>query len=148
MPYEAFETADGPLLICAGNDRLFARLAAALGRAALAADPRFATNRARLTNKQALFAEIVPVLAARPRAHWLAELERAGVPVSPIHTLPEALAQPQVAALAMHQAVPGEDFCLTALPMTIDGARPRIAGRAPSLDASHTLHWTENHGQP
>ncbi len=148
VPYEAFDTADGELLICAGNDRLFARLADVLGRGDLALDARFATNRARLTNKAALFAEIVPALAARPRAHWLAELTRAGVPVSPIHTLPEALAQPQVAALAMQQDVPGEDFRLTALPMTINGGRPRIAGRAPSLDAANTLEWMDRHGRP
>ncbi len=141
VPYEAFETADGPMLICAGNDRLFARLAAVLGCPDLAADERFATNRARLTHKHALFAQMVPVLAARPRAHWLAALAAAGVPASPIHTLAEALAQPQVAALAMHQAVPGEDFRLTALPMTIDGERPRIAGRAPSLDAANKPDW-------
>lgn len=148
VPYEAFETADGPLLICAGNDRLFARLAAVLGREDLVADPRFATNRARLTHKPALFAEIVPILAARPRAHWAAALAQAGVPVSPIHTLPEALAQPQVAALAMHQHVPGEDFSLTALPMTIDGERPRIAGRAPTLDATTTTNWMSQHAEP
>ena len=148
VPYEAFETADGPMLICAGNDRLFARLAAVLGCPDLAADERFATNRARLTHKHALFARMLPILAARPRAHWLAALAAAGVPASPIHTLAEALAQPQVAALAMHQAVPGEDFRLTALPMTIDGDRPRIAGRAPSLDAGSKPEWMESHGQP
>jgi hypothetical protein len=43
--------------------------------------------------------------------------------------------------------VPGEDFRLTALPLTIDGARPRIAGRAPTLDAANKPEWTENHGQ-
>jgi formyl-CoA transferase len=148
VPYEAFETADGPLLIGAGNDRLFVRLAGVLGREDLVADPRFATNRARLTHKPALFAEIVPILAGRARAHWAEALGRAGVPVSPIHTLEEALAQPQVAALGMHQPVPGEDFRLTALPMTIDGERPRIAGRAPSLDATQTQDWMDPHGRP
>jgi len=55
------------------------------------------------------------------------------VPVSPINTLPEALAEPQVRALGMMQAVPGEDYSLTALPITLDGVRPRIRGGAPRL---------------
>jgi crotonobetainyl-CoA:carnitine CoA-transferase CaiB-like acyl-CoA transferase len=132
-PYEAFEAADGPVLICAGNDRLFAKLAEACGRADWATDPRFAGNRGRLVNKAALFAELCPILAARPRAHWVAVLEAVGVPVSPINTLPEALAEPQVRALGMMQAVPGEDFSLTGLPISIDGARPAIRGGAPRL---------------
>ena len=73
-----------------------------------------------------------------PRAHWVAVLERAGVPVSPINTLPEALAEPQVQALGMMQAVPGEDFSLTALPISVDGERPRIRGGAPRLGVSGT----------
>jgi len=132
-PYEAFEAEDGPVLICAGNDRLFAKLAEVCGRADWIGDARFATNRARLINKAALFAELCPVLAARPRAYWVEKLEAAGVPVSPIHTLPEALAQPQVQALGMLQKVPGEDFTLTSLPLTLDGERPRIRHGAPRL---------------
>ena len=136
VPYEAFEAADGPVLICAGNDRLFAKLAEACGHAEWAADARFATNRARLVNKAALFGVLCPVLAAQPRAHWVAVLEQAGVPVSPINTLPEALAEPQVQALGMLQAVPGEDYRLTALPISVDGERPRIRGGAPRLGVS------------
>jgi formyl-CoA transferase len=135
-PYEAFAAADGPVLICAGNDRLFAKLAQACGRADWVEDPRFATNRARLIHKAALFAELCPVIAGRERAHWVAVLDAAGVPVSPIHTLPEALAQPQVQALGMMQRVPGEDFLLTPLPISVDGERPRIRGGAPRLGES------------
>lgn len=133
VPYEAFAAADGPLLICAGNDRLFAKLALVLGRPELAGDPRFAGNRDRLANKPALFAEICPILASRERAHWLAALGRAGVPAAPINDLPEALAQPQVQALGMFQSVPGEDFTLTALPLSFDGERPAIRHGAPRL---------------
>ena len=135
-PYEAFEAADGPILICAGNDRLFAKLAEVAGRADWITNPSYATNRARLLNKPALFAELCPILAAKPRAHWVDRLEAAGVPVSPIHSLPEALAQPQVQALELFQAVPGEDYSLTALPITLDGERPRIAHGAPRLGAA------------
>ncbi len=132
-PYEAFEAADGPFMICAGNDRLFAKLAAVLDRPDWVSDARFAVNRARLINKAALFAEMAPILAARPRRAWIAALEAVGVPAAEINTVPEALAEPQVRALGMLQAVPGEDFSLTGSPMSFDGERPRIRGGAPRL---------------
>ena len=140
VPYEAIDAADGPFMICAGNDRLFAKLAGALGHPQWATDPRFATNRARLINKPALFAAMSPVLARAPRAEWIERLEAAGVPAAQIHTLPEALVQPHIQALGMFQTVPGEDFALTALPVTIDGVRPHIAHGAPRLgDANRAL---------
>jgi formyl-CoA transferase len=135
-PYEAFEAADGPFIICAGNDRLFAKLAAVLDRPDWIADPRFATNRARLRNKAALFAELHPVLRTRNRAAWIAALEAVGVPAAEINTVPEMLAEPQVAALGMFLDVPGEDFTLTGLPLSLDGARPRIRAGAPRLGQS------------
>jgi crotonobetainyl-CoA:carnitine CoA-transferase CaiB-like acyl-CoA transferase len=139
VPYEAFDAADGPFIICAGNDRLFAKLSRVLGRPDLIDDPRFANNRARLLNKPALFAEMATALTTRPRAEWIAALEAAGVPAAQIHTLPEALAQPQVQALGMFQPVPGEDYTLTAMPLTFDGERPRIAHGAPRLGADNAI---------
>ena len=133
VPYEAFDTADAPLLICCGNDRLFAKLAHEVGRPEWIADPRFATNRARLANKALLLEQLGPVLRGQGRAHWLDRFTAAGVPCAAVHTVPEALAHPQVQALAMLQAVPGEDFELTALPLSIDGARPGHRSVAPRL---------------
>ncbi len=135
VPYEAFDGADGPFLICVGNDRLFVKFAQALGRAPWADDPRFRTNRDRLAHKATLLDEIRAVLREHPRAHWLERLEAAGVPCAPIHTLPEALAQPQVTALGIVQEVPGEDFRLTGLPLSFDGERPALRAGAPRLGA-------------
>jgi formyl-CoA transferase len=120
-------------MICAGNDRLFAKLAEVLERPDWAADPRFATNRGRLVHKAALVAEMAPILATRPRAHWIAVLEAAGVPAAQIHSIPEALAQPQVQALGMTMPVPGEDFSLIGLPLSFDGLRPQFTHGAPRL---------------
>ncbi len=133
VPYEAFDTADAPLLICCGNDRLFAKFAAALGRADWPADARFATNRARLTHKDELLAQIRPLLRGHGRAQWLAVFEAAGVPCAPVHTVPEALAHPQVEALGLLQPVPGEDFRLSGLPLSFDGERPAFHEAAPRL---------------
>jgi formyl-CoA transferase len=144
VPYESFDTADEPLLICCGNDRLFAKLAIALDEPGWASDERFATNRARLEHKAALLSLLMPVLRTRPRAHWLAALEAAGVPCAPVHSLSEALAHPQVQALGMLQPVPGvagqTPLRLTALPLSIDGQRPVHRSRAPRLGAHNDLY--------
>lgn len=133
VPYEAFDTADAPLLICCGNDRLFAKFAQELGRSDWCEDSRFASNRLRLNNKASLFEQITPLLRTQTRGQWLARLTAAGVPCAPVHTVPEAIAHPHVAALGMLQAVPGEDFRLTALPISIDGVRPSHRSVAPRL---------------
>ena len=140
VPYEAFDTQDAPLLICCGNDRLFAKLAAELGRPDWLADERFATNRARLAHKAALLEQLMPLLRARPRAEWIERFDAAGVPCAPIHSVPEALAHPQVQALGMLAPVPGEDFSLTALPLSIDGQRPLPRAGAPRLGAGNAAH--------
>ena len=133
VPYESFETADAPLLLCCGNDRLFAKLARVLERLDWLEDDRFVTNRARLVNKQALMQQLAPLLGARTRAHWLEKFGREGVPCAPVHAVPEAIAHPQTRALGMLMPVPGEDFQLTGLPMSIDGLRPQHRAAAPRL---------------
>src|SRR6266850_279106 len=86
VPYQAFETADGFMMVAAGNDNLFRRLCAALDRPGLAEDPRFRTNGDRVVNR----AELIPILAAvfvgQPIAHWAALLDAAGIPNGPIQT--------------------------------------------------------------
>ena len=133
VPYQAFDTADGPLMICCGNDRLFAKLSAVLGRPEWPGDARFATNRARITNKHALLPMVAEALKRAPRASWVERLIGAGVPCAPINTIPEVLAEPQSAAVGMLQDVPGEDFKLVGMPLSFDGERPAIARPAPRL---------------
>ena len=100
-------------------------------------DPRFTTNGARVANKPVLLAEIERILMTRSKGEWIDLLEAAGVPCGPIHTLPEAVAQPQAAAIGMIQPMPGDDFELVALPLSFDGARPGIR-RAPPKPGEHT----------
>ena len=134
-PYEAFDTADGPLLVCCGNDRLFAKFAAELGHAEWASDERFSTNRARLKHKSLLLPMIAALMRITPRAEWLERLARIGVPCAPVNSIPEVLAEPQTQALGMVQPVPNEDFSLVAMPLSFNGERPRMAGPAPRLGA-------------
>jgi formyl-CoA transferase len=98
VPYEAFDTLDGPLLICCGNDRLFAKLAQVVGHAHWAADERFATNRARIAHKETLLHELRAAMRTQSRAHWQDRFLAVGVPCSPVHTVAEALAQEQARA--------------------------------------------------
>lgn len=133
VPFHGFETKTGPLIIAAGNDRLFAKLAEALDRPEWATDPRFRTNALRVVNKDALIAEIEKIMLTRTKGEWLNRLEQAGVPCAPIHNLADVLAQPQTAATGMIQPVPELDLELMGLPILFDGVRPPIRRRAPNL---------------
>ena len=100
-PFEAFASADGHLIIAAGNDGLFRKLCDVLGRPELAGDPRFCSNEARTDNADALKTEIEGALRERSRADWLSALESAGVPCGPINDIAEVMSDPQVAARNM-----------------------------------------------
>jgi formyl-CoA transferase len=143
VPYEAFATADGPLLVCCGNDRLFAKLAVELGHPEWAADPRFTSNRQRLAHKADCLALVAGALAARPRAEWLERLVAAGVPCAPINSIPELLEEPQAQAIGMLATPPGEDFRVIALPLSFDGERPQPRAGAPRLDQHRGARFDE-----
>ncbi len=134
VPYEAFDAADAPLLVCCGNDRLFRKFALELGHPEWPENPRFVTNRARLQNKDALLPMIRDGMAKRPRKEWLERLVAAGVPCAPINTIPELLEEPQAQAIGMLVTPPGEDFRVTALPVSFNGMRPKPRAGAPRLD--------------
>ena len=143
VPYEAFATADGPLLVCCGNDRLFAKLAVELGHPEWAADPRFTSNRQRLAHKADCLALVAGALAARPRTEWLERLVAAGVPCAPINSIPELLEEPQAQAIGMLATPPGEDFRVIALPLSFDGERPQPRAGAPRLDQHRGARFDE-----
>ncbi len=133
VPFESFETKTNPIIIAAGNDRLFAKLATALGHPEWPANPRFATNAARVASKRELIAQIQQILLTRSKGEWIDVLEAAGVPCAPINSLPEAVTEPQAAALGMIQKVPGDDYELMGLPLSFDGARPDIRLAPPAV---------------
>jgi crotonobetainyl-CoA:carnitine CoA-transferase CaiB-like acyl-CoA transferase len=131
--FQGFETRTGPLIVAAANDRLFAKLARALGRPEWADDPRFATNARRVANKDALLPEVEAIMLTRTKGEWIDRLEAAGVPCAPVHDLREVLAHPQTAAVGMIQPVPGLDLDLMGLPVCFDGARPPIRRPPPGV---------------
>lgn len=133
VPFQGFETKTGPIIIAAGNDRLFAKLAGVLGHPEWATDPRFASNAARVAHKPELLAQIAEIMLTRSKGEWIDGLEAAGVPCAPINSLPEVVAQPQTAALGMIQQVPGEELSLVGLPLSFDGVRPEIRLAPPRI---------------
>jgi crotonobetainyl-CoA:carnitine CoA-transferase CaiB-like acyl-CoA transferase len=96
VPYEAFPTRNGNITIAAGNDSQFRRLCAVLGEPALAQDPLYATNAARVKNRIALIAHLQQLLLEWEQHEVLAALDAAGVPAGPINTLAEVFADPQI----------------------------------------------------
>jgi CoA:oxalate CoA-transferase len=148
-PFEAYPTADGPLVIACGTDALFRALATAIGRPALADDARFATGPARSAHADALHEALAEALAARPRAAWAAALEAAGVPCAPIQDVAEVAATPQVRARRMIVDVeqPGVGrFPVPGNPIKLDGAPdPTTRPAAPALDGDRAriLAWLD-----
>ena len=105
-PYQDFRSRDGNVLLAIGNDGQFARFCAAAGHPEWAADPRFATNTARVRHREALLACMAPVLQARTSAEWIALLQDKAVPCGPINTIAQAFDDPQVRARGLRLELP------------------------------------------
>ena len=101
VPYQAFEAADAPFVLACGNDAQFARVAEVVGVPSWASDERFATNAARVRHRDLLVADLAERFRAADRDAWVARLVAAGVPATPVLSLPEALADPQAVARGM-----------------------------------------------
>lgn len=106
VPYQAFATADGFVVLGIGNDRQFARFAACVDRPDWAADPRFAANQGRVRNRALLVPDIATIMAKRSSSDWISELEREGIPCSPINRVDQVFADPQVVARGMVTTLP------------------------------------------
>lgn len=133
VPYKAFRASDGDLIIAAGNDDLFGKLATVLARPDLASDARFRSNPLRVENSAALYAEIEAIVRTRAVAHWLDALERAGVPAAPVQDIPAMLAHRQTQAMELVQPLPDSSMQAVGLPISFDGARPQPRMRPPRL---------------
>jgi len=100
-PYQAFETADGHIILAANNDGQFQRFCELVGREDLLEDPRFATNPDRVRNRDALSAIVQEILHQHPSKHWVDEFERVNVSCCPINSLDDVFEDPQVLARNM-----------------------------------------------
>ncbi len=138
-PFEAFDTADGKIIIAAGNDSLYVKLMEALGRPELAKAAKYLTNDLRLQSMEALKGDIETVLKTKSMAHWIKVLDEAGVPAGPINNVGQAIESPQ--AKARNMVITTEDpvagtVKLVGNPIKMSGfADPATRKPAPELDA-------------
>jgi formyl-CoA transferase/CoA:oxalate CoA-transferase len=127
-PYQVFPTADGELMIVAGNDKLFRGLCAVLG---LEPDERFATNPDRVRRRAELAALIEERTRTWPTDSLLEALVAAGIPASPVRDVGEAAEHPQTEALGILQRL--GDFTTLAQPLSFDGERVTHRSPPPAL---------------
>ena len=97
-PYQVFRSKDSWLTVGGATQELWLRLCRLLGCEELILDPRFSDNASRVANNAALVALLAVPLARETNAHWLAELEAAGIPAGPVVTHAELFADPQLRA--------------------------------------------------
>jgi crotonobetainyl-CoA:carnitine CoA-transferase CaiB-like acyl-CoA transferase len=138
-PYQAFATLDGDLILAIGNDGQFRRFCEVAGLT-IATEPRFADNRSRLANRDALVEIIARAMKGRSTAGWMAALEPAGVPCGPINTIDQVFRDPQVVARGLQFALPHPQAgSVPQVGNPIQFSRSRIEYRsAPPVLGEHT----------
>ena len=140
VPYQVFATEDGYVVLSIGNDPTFRKFCENFGLAALPSDPRFATNAARVANRDLVTGTLAPVLRAHPTAWWVDRLEALKIGGGPINTLAEVFADPQIIARnvvrEMHHAS-GETVKVIANPVRLS-ATPADYRLPPPMLGEHT----------
>lgn len=147
VPYQDFPSADGNFIIAVGNDGQFRKLCEVAGLTALADDPRFSSNKARVAHR----AELIPLLRQatvfKTTAEWVALLEAAGVPCGPINDLAEVFNDPQVQARGLRIDLPnslGSTTPQVASPLRLSET-PVAYRNAPPLLGEHTEQVLSRH---
>lgn len=108
VPYQVFATATDPIIIAVGNDSQFRKLCEVVGLQGVADHPDFATNVARVRNREVIVDQIGESLARQSRDHWIAALEPLGVPCGPVNTLSQVFEDPHVRHRGMVVRMPHE----------------------------------------
>ena len=149
VPYRNFRCQDGQwVFVAAANDRLWQRLAPALGLAALTEDPRFKSNPERVKNRKDLEAALEAAIGRHDREALLAMLEKAGVPATPVNTVDQVIKDAQTAARSMieraHHPRLG-DIPVIGTPVKFSRMRAGVRSAAP-LHGQHTDEVLAEHG--
>jgi crotonobetainyl-CoA:carnitine CoA-transferase CaiB-like acyl-CoA transferase len=143
VPYQTFETADQRIIIAVGNDRQFARLANMCGKPGWVGDERFASNAARVANREELVVLVADCIRTRPASEWLEMLEEAGIPAGPINTVTQALHDVQAQHRAMVRVLAGTP--VVGSPVRIDHSRADSDLPPPAL-GQHTAEVLQELG--
>jgi crotonobetainyl-CoA:carnitine CoA-transferase CaiB-like acyl-CoA transferase len=138
-PYEAFDTADKPLILGVANDKLWRAFCKVAALEEFVDDERFRTNAARVRHRDETVALVRRALAARKRDQWIADLTAVGIPCSPLHTLGELSAHPHTRASGMvfdYEDPRRGSMHGVAQPIRFDGVRPELR-RPPPAHGEH-----------
>ncbi|WP_407660345.1 CaiB/BaiF CoA transferase family protein [Kaistia algarum] len=144
-PYQTFAVSDGHFILAVGNDGQFARFCAVIGEEALAGDPRFSTNAARVANRPELSERIAGRTREWTRDALLSALEAVGVPAGPINSVADVFADPQVLARGMRidpDGIPGvrTPIQLSAGDLDLDRRAPRLGEHGDEIRAEIAEH--------
>ncbi|HEU5482771.1 MAG TPA: CaiB/BaiF CoA-transferase family protein [Sphingomicrobium sp.] len=135
VPYQPFEASDQPLIIAIGNNRQFERLAEICGHPEWTSDERFASNAARVANRDAMVRAVADCIRTKPAAEWFELLEDAGIPAGPINSVSQALNDVHAQHRAMVRVLAGTP--VVGSPVRIDGERSD-SDLPPPLLGEHT----------
>ena len=142
VPYQAFATADGNMVLAVANDAQFQRFCDFAGVPELAEDEDYRTNDGRVRNRDALIEKLLAIVAGKPSKHWLEGLESRNVSCGPINTIDQVFADPQVKSRGMeiempHAATGGKPVKLIASPIRMSATEPDYRHPPPVL-GQHT----------
>ncbi|ATH80072.1 CoA transferase [Pseudomonas sp. KHPS1] len=140
VPYQDFPSADGNFILAVGNDGQFRKFCEVAGLPALADDPRFSTNKARVAHRAELIPRLRQATVFKTTTQWIELLEKAGVPCGPINDLQQVFADPQVQARGLRIDLPnamGSTTPQVASPLRLS-ATPVAYRSAPPLLGQHT----------
>ena len=121
VPYQPFDAADQPIIIAVGNDRQFARLAEMCGHPEWIGDERFASNGARVANRDEMVRLVSEAIRQKAASEWLGQLEAAGIPAGPINRITQALSDVQAQHRGMVRTIAG--MPLVGSPVRLDSER-------------------------
>lgn len=147
VPYRAYETADGHLVIAAGNDGLFRSLAQVLGHPEWPGDARFVSNPERVKHADQLYPLIEAAVKPWRRAELIAALDTAGVPCAPVQNIAQMLEHEQIRALDILQRIPDTGIDVLGLPIRFDGVRPAPRTKPPALGADNAVVLSKKEAQ-
>ncbi|HVE09770.1 MAG TPA: CaiB/BaiF CoA-transferase family protein, partial [Paraburkholderia sp.] len=140
VPYQTFQTSDSWIIVAVGNDGQFRKFVEAGGRAELADDDRFATNPARVRNRDTLVPMLAEMVRTRDKRAWIEALEASGVPCGPINDLDEVFDNEQVVARGLRVDLPhpsGGTVKLVRNPINMSVTPPQAVTHPPTL-GEHT----------
>lgn len=143
VPYQAFRASDRDFVLAVASEKLWRQLCHALGREDWLADPRYASNAARVANRVALCEALAAVFAGQPAAHWLALLDHAGIPAAPINTVTQALDHEVARARGMRVEIGG--IPMVGSPIKLSASPPRLERPPPKL-GEHSDEIAAAHG--